>query len=82
MDDVNIKIRAFLSRFFRTDGLADKDDIFALGLVNSLFAAQLVSWVEEEFDIRVEDEDLDIENFNTINAIASFAERKGARVES
>jgi acyl carrier protein len=56
--------------------LQDDDDIFALGLINSLFAMQMVLWVEKEFGIKVEDEDLDIENFNTINALAGFVERK------
>jgi acyl carrier protein len=76
MDENRAKIRAFLSRFFRVDNLQDDDDIFALGLINSLFAMQMVLWVEKEFGIKVEDEDLDIENFNTINALAGFVERK------
>lgn len=78
MADVKTRVRNFLSGFLRTDNLSDYDDIFALGLVNSLFAMQLVTWVEQQFDICVEDEDLDIENFNTINAIAQFADRKMA----
>lgn len=69
------KIRAFLGRFFRTTSLTDSDDIFALGL-NSLFAMQLVAWVEKEFDIHVADEDLEVSNFNSVNAITDFVSRK------
>jgi methoxymalonate biosynthesis acyl carrier protein len=76
MDDSKIKIRAFLSSFFQTGALKDDDDIFALGFVNSLFAMQLIMWVEKEFGIQVEDEDLDLENFNTIVAIANLVARK------
>lgn len=75
MDD-KAKIRTFLSGSFETNNLADKDDVFALGLINSLFAMQLVLNIEREFNITVEDQDLDINNFNTIDNIAAFVSRK------
>ena len=65
-----------LSTYLRNHDPGDDQDIFALGLVNSLFAMQLVSYVEKEFGITVEEEDLEIENFSTINAIAALVERK------
>ena len=70
------KIRAFLNRFLRNHEPGDDEDIFALGLVNSLFAMQLVTFVETEFGVTVGEEDLEIENFSTINAIAALVERK------
>jgi methoxymalonate biosynthesis acyl carrier protein len=41
-----------------------------------MFAMQLVMFVEKEFGIIVEDEDLDIDNFRSVNAIAGLVERK------
>ena len=76
MDDTKGKIRTFFSRFFRTSELKDADDIFALGFVNSLFAMQLVTWLEKEFLFTINDEDLDIQNFNSIEAISGFIGRK------
>jgi methoxymalonate biosynthesis acyl carrier protein len=70
------KIREFLSRFLRNHEPGDDEDIFALGLVNSLFAMQLVTFVETEFGVTVGEEDLEIENFSTINAIAALVGRK------
>ncbi len=70
------KIREFLSGFFQTSSLTDKDDVFALGLINSLFAMQLILNIEREYNITVEDQDLDINNFNTIDNIAAFVSRK------
>ena len=78
MDD-KAKIRSFLSGFFRTNNLTDKDDVFSLGLINSLFAMQLVLNIEREFNITVEDQDLDINNFNTIDNIAAFVSRKSRK---
>jgi acyl carrier protein len=75
-----LKIRSFLATFFGNIELADDQDIFALGFVNSLFAMQLVLFVEKEFALKVEDEDLDIDNFRTLNAIAALVERKTASI--
>ena len=74
--EIKTKIRGFLSRFIGNRSLDDNDDIFARGFVNSLFAMQLVLFVEKDFNIKVENEDLDLKNFNTIEAITRFVERK------
>lgn len=76
--DSKIRIREFINRFFQNIELTDDQDIFELGFVNSLFAMQLVLFVEKEFALSVEDGDLDIDNFRTIDAIAEFIERKSA----
>ena len=77
-----MRIKSFFSRFFNTKNLRDDDDIFQMGLVNSLFAMQLVAFIEKEFNIVVEDEDLDIENFNAINSLVRFIELKTAEAIS
>ncbi len=69
-------IRDFLARFFRSHELDDGEDIFALGFVNSLLAMQLVTFVEKEFGITIEDDDLDLDNFRSINAIDALIDRK------
>jgi acyl carrier protein len=76
MDAIQSKVKEFLSRFFRNHDLAPEEDIFALGFVNSLLAMQLVQFVEKEFGVRVEDEDLDLDNFRSIAAITRLVERK------
>ncbi|MFD2169278.1 acyl carrier protein [Tumebacillus lipolyticus] len=78
MEANKVKIREFLSRHFKNHDLKDDEDIFALGFVNSLFAMQLVMFVEGEFGIRVENEDLDLANFRTVDAIATLVEKKAA----
>ncbi len=56
--------------------LKDSDNIFEMGYVNSLFAMKLVTFVEDEFDIVIENDELNIENFSTINKIVIFIEGK------
>jgi acyl carrier protein len=70
------RIRAFVAPFFENYNLAEDEDMFAVGMVNSLFAMQLVLFVEKEFQITVENEDLDFENFRSINSISSLVDRK------
>jgi methoxymalonate biosynthesis acyl carrier protein len=48
--------------------------------VNSMFAMQLVLFVEQEFNISVENEDLELDNFRTINAITNLVERKSTNL--
>jgi methoxymalonate biosynthesis acyl carrier protein len=76
MDAIQGKVKEFLARFFRNHDLQPEEDIFALGFVNSLLAMQLVQFVEKEFGVRVEDDDLDLDNFRSIAAISRLVERK------
>jgi acyl carrier protein len=56
--------------------LADDSDFFELGLVDSLFALQLISFVEQEFSLSIEPDDLDIANFCSIDALNAFVSTK------
>ncbi|MBW4477604.1 MAG: acyl carrier protein [Tolypothrix brevis GSE-NOS-MK-07-07A] len=78
MNEIQARIKNFLSKFFGSHDLQPDEDIFSLGFVNSMFAMQLVLFVEQEFQIVIENEDLEFENFRTINSIANLAERKTA----
>ena len=73
--DAKARIGAYLRRAVPGD-IGDEDDIFELGLVDSLFAMQLVTFVESAFSIAVERDDLDIANFCSISALAAFVEAK------
>lgn len=80
MEERKAKIRGFLTRFFRNREIGDDEDIFSLGFVNSLLAMQLVQFLEKEFGITVEDDDLDLANFSTVNNMTALIERKTSRV--
>lgn len=77
-DSIRLPIRGFMSRAFDGRAVNDEDDIFALGFANSLFAMQLVAFVEGEFRIEIDSDDLEIDNFRSIAAISGLVERKMA----
>lgn len=77
MAEIKKRIRLFLSRFFKDFEFQDDEDIFSLGFVNSLFAMQLVTFLENEFRLKIDNNELDLDNFRTINKIACLIAHKG-----
>ena len=79
MDSVKI-IRKFINEnliTFNEDAVfTDEDDIFKLGFVNSLFAMKLLTFIENEFNIKVENEEMELSNFNSVSNIVGFIDRK------
>jgi acyl carrier protein len=69
--EVRRSIRQFIERA-APQGVRDDDDIFELNVVDSLFAMQLVLFVEDAFSMQVEQHELDIKYFSSIDALTSF----------
>lgn len=71
--EYRMKIRDFIQRNLMVSDditvIKDEDNIFEMGVVNSLFAMKLLDFVEHEFAITVETEDMDIRNFSSIENI-------------
>lgn len=72
MNEIRSKIESFIRRYVKSDKLEDSDDIFSKGLVNSLFAMQLVLYIEQEFSIAVDNDVLGTDRFNSINSICHY----------
>ena len=76
MDEVKSKIRDYLSGYYKEHKIDDNEDIFKLGFVNVLFAVDLVTFIQKEFNITVNTTDIDFPDFMNINSIAGFIIRK------
>ena len=65
----------------RADGVSVTDDLPLLdsGLMDSMGIFELVSALETECGVRIEDDELVPENFNSIDAITGLVEQKLAR---
>lgn len=72
------KVRSFLTSFVQDDDFEDSDNIFELGLVNSLMAMQLVLFLEKEFQCKFSNEELNLRNFRSVDAIVSLLASKAA----
>ncbi len=71
-------VRKFINDSINIDALGDDENLFESGLINSLFAVQLMTFIERKFGIEFGMDDLDIENLKSINATAAFVARKSA----
>ena len=67
------QVRAFIVPVVGT-AVQDDEDLF--GLKDSLFAMELLVFVESTFGIRIEPEDLKIQNFHSVDAICALIARK------
>lgn len=75
-DSVLEDLRRFFSSALPGGARTVDEDYFALGHANSLFALELITFVERHFSITVEVTDLELENFRTIARTAEFVRRK------
>lgn len=65
---------SFLAERIKTTVDADQD-LFKSGLVSSMFAMQLVVYLEERYEIAVIGSDLTLDNFRTVQAMTSLVLR-------
>ena len=72
------RIRQFVFQKFplaKRRKVADDDNLLESGIIDSLGVLELVTFMQQEFSVTVEDEDLTPENFQTIECMASFVAR-------
>ncbi|MFF8828658.1 acyl carrier protein [Streptomyces sp. NPDC015131] len=81
MNDITSQVTDFLSAALRRPVEPD-DDYFAQGLADSLFALELVTFVEHRFALTIEVEDLDLDSFRTAHRITEFVRRKTGSPEA
>lgn len=67
-------IREFVTRRYPQVHIADDDDIFRLGFVNSLFAMELVMFLEKRFAIAIPNSELQMDNFRSVAAMTALVE--------
>ena len=81
MSDIKSIIREFIvENFFfgSANGLNDDTSFLDDGIIDSTGVLELVTFIEENFKIRVDDEELIPENLDSIDNIAGYLERKMA----
>ena len=69
-------IKNFILESINIPNLQDDDNLFESGIVNSLFAIHLMTFLEKTFNIEVTMDNLSMDNFESVNAASLFVERK------
>jgi len=66
------QVHEFVEQFLQGADFEDDDDIFALGLVNSLMAMQLVLFLEKQFAVKFDKAELKLDNFRTVDRMTDM----------
>jgi len=76
------QIRYFIIETFlfgeSNDGLKDRDSLLETGVIDSTGVLELITFIEETYKIKVEDEELIPENLDSIANASDFIRRKRA----
>ena len=81
MSDMKKQIRSFVVENFlfgNDEGLKNDTSFLDDGIIDSTGILELVNFLEEEFSISVDDEELVPENLDSIDNVVSYLERKRA----
>ena len=79
MDIENTLKKYIYKKFVRgkdRDMVGDDESLFERGIIDSLGLIQLVSFLEDRFKLQVEDEELIPDNFETVNQLKEYIEKK------
>jgi len=82
MDAIRQKLRNFVAETFLFgdgEGLRDDDSFIEKGIIDSTGILQVVDFVEQEFGLRIREEDLLPENLDSIEQLTGFVQRETGR---
>lgn len=76
--DIKEKIRQYVieTTYASPELVKNESLIFAEGIFDSMGFIMLINFIEETFGIKAKDSELLEDNFESINAIAGFVEKK------
>lgn len=75
-NEVAEKVSKYILDNVNLDSIEPDMDIFEEGLVSSLFAIELMTFLEKNFGIKITTNDLDMNNYKSINSITEFIYNK------
>lgn len=82
MSNVRDVIREHIQQEFAYDSdvkmVADDESLIQAGIIDSLGIFLLISFLEEKLGVKVDPEEVVLENFDNIDAITSLVESKGS----
>ena len=78
--NIKAKIKDFIITEFlfgaQANDLSDDLNLLENGIIDSLAVLKLVAYIENEFDITLEPEEIDTDNLNSIQTLTMIVEKK------
>jgi acyl carrier protein len=76
MNDIEARVRAFLAENFPTDPgappLQAETSLFEAGLIDSMGVLTVVTWIEETFEVVVDDDEVVPENIDGVARLTRY----------
>ena len=83
MEDQKKIVKDYVNRELAEEGketdLKEEENLLANGIVDSLGVLKLVSFIENEFNVQVPDEDVTVNNFRSLKSIGEYLEKRKQR---
>ncbi len=83
--EIENKIREFILKrlYYGEDGVVgDTDSFLETGVIDSMGVMELVAFVQSEFGLKVDPQEIIVENFDSICKLADFVRRKLAPTQA
>ena len=74
--EIREKVRDFIKGTAHSDKIENATLIFREGFMDSMGFIMLITFIEEQFGVKIEDTDLIETNFESVDAISVFVEKK------
>jgi acyl carrier protein len=78
-EHITSEIRRYIFEHFpaaRSQAIDDAAPLLELGVVDSLGVLDIVAHLESTFDLTITDEELDVDDFESIQSLSAFVQRK------
>ena len=79
---VHQKLTELFAKKLNLEVSSDDTDLVGTGLLDSLALVELLAQLEETFGVSISTDDLELENFRSIDSIAGFVTRRTAAVQA
>lgn len=75
-DKIRSRVRSVISSISKINEFKDDDDIFEKGIIDSLAAIKLICRLEEEFRIKIAQDEIKKENLKSIQDMVALIKNK------
>jgi acyl carrier protein len=82
VDDIRKQIKKFIIdnfMFGNSNGIKDDTSFLTEGIIDSTGVLEMVSFIEETFAVKVDDEELIPENLDSVDNMVGYLQRKGVQ---
>lgn len=73
--NIKDKIINFLGKYIGSEKISEQDNLFEMGFLTSLDVLDLVEFIENEFSIELDDDDIGMEYLGTITGIIELVNK-------